>query len=192
MMTAITGANFRDGAYISFLSPYEDTRNIWIKTREASFEEAIPVTAVTERPIMGYFWSRDGKYLLYVMDKGGDENFNIYAVDPKEASAGVIPEARNITNMEGVRAAIYHISRIDPDLMFVGLNSRDKAWHDLYSLKISTGELTLMRENTNRYTDGCSTMRTSFAWPCAHCRWQGRTVRIDQEGETLALLMERA
>src|SRR5690554_6554280 len=66
----ITGSQLSpDGAYISFLSPYEDTRNIWIKTREASFEEAIPVTAVTERPIMGYFWSRDGKYLLYVMDK---------------------------------------------------------------------------------------------------------------------------
>ncbi len=23
----------------------------------------------------------------------------------------------------------------------IGLNNRDKAWHDLYSLKISTGEL---------------------------------------------------
>lgn len=141
-----------DGSYISFLSPYEGTRNIYVKTLEAAFEDAIPVTAVTERPIMGYFWSRDGRYLLYVMDKGGDENFNIYAVDPKEAAPGVIPEARNITNREGVRAAIYHISRIDPDLMFVGMNDRDRAWHDLYSLKISTGELSLLRENTNRFT----------------------------------------
>jgi dipeptidyl aminopeptidase/acylaminoacyl peptidase len=141
-----------DGSYISFLSPYEGTRNIYVKTLEAAFEDAIPVTAVTERPIMGYFWSRDGRYLLYVMDKGGDENFNIYAVDPKEAAPGVIPEARNITSREGVRAAIYHISRIDPDLMFVGMNDRDRAWHDLYSLKISTGELNLLRENNNRYT----------------------------------------
>jgi len=141
-----------DGSYISFLSPYQGTRNIYVKTLDAAFEDAIPVTAVTERPIMGYFWSRDGRYLLYVMDKGGDENFNIYAVDPKEATPGVIPEARNITNMESVRAFIYHISRVDPDLMFVGLNSRNPSWHDLYSLKISTGELTLLRENTNRYT----------------------------------------
>lgn len=183
----ITGSQLSpDGAYISFLSPYEDTRNIWIKTREASFEEAIPVTAVTERPIMGYFWSRDGKYLLYVMDKGGDENFNIYAVDPKEASAGVIPEARNITNMEGVRAAIYHISRIDPDLMFVGLNSRDKAWHDLYSLKISTGELTLMRENTNRYTGWMFDYEDKLRLAMRSLPDGTEELwRIDQEGETL-------
>ncbi len=141
-----------DGAYISFLKPYEGTRNIWVKPLDAPFEEALPVSNETARPISGYFWSRDGQYLLYVMDHLGDENFNIYAVDPQEASDGVIPEARNITNMEGVRVQIFHISKIDPDLMYVGLNSRDRAWHDLYSLKISTGELTLIRENTNRYT----------------------------------------
>ena len=33
----------------------------------------------------------------------------------------------------------------------IGINDRDKAWHDLYSLKISTGELTKLFENTNRY-----------------------------------------
>ncbi len=149
----ISGAQLSpDGSYVSFLSPYEGTRNIWVKSIDAAFEDAVPVTAVTERPIMGYFWSRDGRYLLYVMDNAGDENFNIYAVDPAFASQGVIPEARNITGMEGVRAFIYHISRINPDLMFVGLNNRQPAWHDLYSLNISSGELTLMRENNNRYT----------------------------------------
>jgi dipeptidyl aminopeptidase/acylaminoacyl peptidase len=141
-----------DGQFMSFLRPFEGTRNIWVKTREAAFEDAIAVTAVTQRPIMSYFWSRDSRFLLYVMDRGGDENFNIYALDPSQAAKGQIPEARNITNLEGVQATIYHVSRIDPDLLFVGLNHRDPAWHDLYSLNISSGELTLLRENTNRYT----------------------------------------
>jgi dipeptidyl aminopeptidase/acylaminoacyl peptidase len=175
-----------DGAYISFLKPYEGTRNIWVKTLDAPFEEALPVSNETARPISSYFWSRDGQYLLYVMDNLGDENFNIFAVDPKEAAEGLIPEARNITNMEGVRVQIFHISKIDPDLMFVGLNSRDKAWHDLYSLKISTGELTLIRENTNRYT----------SWIFDHedqLRMASRSTpegtselwRMDPEGETM-------
>jgi dipeptidyl aminopeptidase/acylaminoacyl peptidase len=34
--------------------------------------------------------------------------------------------------------------------MYVGLNDRDKAWHDLYRVRISTGEKTLMRQNTER------------------------------------------
>ncbi|MDR4988694.1 MAG: S9 family peptidase [Bacteroidales bacterium] len=141
-----------DGTYLSFLRPYNNNRNIWIKEREAAFSEAIPVTDRTDRPVMGYFWSRDGRYLLYVMDEGGDENFNIYALKPSEARSGFIPEARNITDLEGVRAQIYHIARTDHDVIFVGLNDRDPAWHDLYKLRISSGELTLLRENTNRYT----------------------------------------
>ncbi len=175
-----------DGAFVSFLRPYDGTRNIWVKTLDASFDEAIPVTQETARPVMGYFWSRDGKYLLYVMDKGGDENFNIYAVDPAQAAEGTIPEARNITNMEGVRAQIFHISRNDHDLMFVGLNQRDRAWHDLYSLKISSGELQLIRENTNRYTswifDHDDQLRMA-----SRSRQDGTNelYRLDPDGETL-------
>jgi dipeptidyl aminopeptidase/acylaminoacyl peptidase len=36
--------------------------------------------------------------------------------------------------------------------MYIGLNDRDKAWHDLYKVKISTGERMLMRQNTERIT----------------------------------------
>ncbi len=141
-----------DGSYLSFMRPFEGTRNLWVKERDADFSDALPLTDRTDRPIPGYFWSRDGRYILFVMDQGGDENFNIYAVDPSMAREGYIPEARNITDMEGVRAQIYHISRQDNDLMYVGLNKRDPSWHDLYELRISTGDLTLLRENTNRYT----------------------------------------
>lgn len=141
-----------DGEYVSFMRPYEGTRNLWVKKRDAAFSDALPVTDRTDRPIMGYFWSRDGKYILFIMDQGGDENYNIYALDPSQAGSGVIPTARNITQMDGVRAIIFHIAHNDPDLMYVGLNDRDPAWHDLYQLSISTGELIKLRENTNRYT----------------------------------------
>ena len=141
-----------DGDYLSFLRPYNDNSNIWVKPVDADFADALPVTDRTDRPIMGYFWSRDGSYILYVMDQGGDENFNIYALNPSEARPGYIPTARNITDVEGVRAQIFHIARNDHDLMYIGLNDRDPSWHDLYELRISTGDLTLLRENTNRYT----------------------------------------
>ncbi|MDD4673178.1 MAG: S9 family peptidase [Bacteroidales bacterium] len=140
-----------DGEFLAFLRPYNGIQNIWIKPRDASFDMALPVTSETTRPIRGYFWSGDGKYILYVQDNAGDENYNVYAVNPSEAKEDVLPEARNLTNLSHVRVQIHHISRIDHDLMFVGLNDRDKVWHDLYSLKISTGELALLKKNTNRY-----------------------------------------
>ena len=37
-------------------------------------------------------------------------------------------------------------------MIYVGINDRDKAWHDLYKVKISTGERTLVRQNTERLT----------------------------------------
>jgi len=39
------------------------------------------------RPIFSFFLTRGGKYLLFSQDKGGDENFNIYAVYTQEAPA---------------------------------------------------------------------------------------------------------
>jgi dipeptidyl aminopeptidase/acylaminoacyl peptidase len=151
----VTGAQLSpDGKYMSFIKPHLGTRNVWVKALSAPFEDARPLTDNTDRPVAGYFWSRDGQYLLYVKDQGGDENFNIYALDPQSPNAegSTVPEARKLTDREGVSAVIYAVPESDPDLMYIGLNDRDPAWHDLYALRISTGELQLLRENTDRFT----------------------------------------
>ncbi|MBV9269381.1 MAG: S9 family peptidase, partial [Acidobacteriaceae bacterium] len=141
-----------DGKYISFLKPYKDTRNIWVKKADEPFEAAKPISAETKRPVPVYFWSRDSKYILYAQDQLGDENYNVFAVDPageRDALTGV-PAARNITDAKGARAMIFAVPKNEPDIIYVGLNDRDKAWHDLYKLRISTGERTLLRKNTDR------------------------------------------
>jgi dipeptidyl aminopeptidase/acylaminoacyl peptidase len=151
----ISGAQISpDGRYISFLKPYKDTRNIWVKRTSDPYSAAKLITNDTKRPVRQYFWSRDGKYILFAQDQGGDENFNIYAVDPASAPAAgqEVPAARNLTAAKGVQTQIYAVPRTDPDIMYVGINDRDKAWHDLYRVRISTGERTLMRQNTERIT----------------------------------------
>ena len=151
----ISGAQISpDGAFIAFIKPFKGMRNIWVKKTAEPFASAKPVTADTKRPIPGYFWSRDGKYILFVQDKAGDENYNVYAVNPAEAPASGqdVPAARNLTDVKGVRAAIYAVPRSEPDAIYAGINDRDKAWHDLYKIKISTGERTLVRKNTERIT----------------------------------------
>ena len=151
----ISGAQISpDGKYIAFIKPYKDTRNIWVKRAEEPFSAAKLVTSDTKRPIPGYFWSRDGKYILFVQDKGGDEDFNVYAVNPAEAPAAgeEAPKARNLTDLKKVTAVIYAAPKSDPDAMYIGINDRDQAWHDLYKIKISTGERTLIRKNTDRFT----------------------------------------
>jgi dipeptidyl aminopeptidase/acylaminoacyl peptidase len=143
-----------DGAFIAFVKPFKGTRNIWVKKTGEPFANAKPITADTKRPIPTYFWSRDGKYILFVQDKAGDENYNVYAVDPSDAPASGqdVPTARNLTDVKGIRAVIYSVPRSEPDSIYVGLNDRDAAWHDLYKVKLSTGERTLVRKNTERIT----------------------------------------
>src|ERR1051325_9446030 len=151
----IAGAQISPGgAFIAFLKPFKGTRNVWVKKTGEPFTNANPIAADTKRPISGYFWSRDGKYILFVQDKAGDENYNVYAVNPADAPASGqdVPAARNLTDVKGIRAIIYSVPRSEPDAIYAGMNDRDPAWHDLYKVKISTGERTLMRKNTERIT----------------------------------------
>ncbi|MDQ3211545.1 MAG: S9 family peptidase [Acidobacteriota bacterium] len=141
-----------DGRFIAFRKPWEGTMNIWVKKTEEPFDQARRITAETRRPVPAFFWSRDSKYVLFVQDQGGDENYNVHAVDPSAAQgpAQGVPAARNLTDAKGARAIIYDLPRTNPDLIHVGLNDRDAAWHDLYQVRISTGERTLLRKNTDR------------------------------------------
>jgi len=149
----IAGAQISpDGRYLSFLKPYKGTRNIWVKGADEPFSAARPVSAEATRPIRSYFWSHDSKYILYVQDSGGDENFNVYAIDPNlpaDAKSGV-PPTRALTNLKGVRTEIFAVPKAKPDILYIGLNDRDPKWHDLYELKISSGEKKLLRKNTDQ------------------------------------------
>ncbi|MCC3151697.1 prolyl oligopeptidase family serine peptidase [Hymenobacter sp. BT770] len=149
----ISGAQLSpDGKFLSFIKPYNGTRNIWVKGLNEPFDKARPMTNDQARPVRGYFWSRDGKYLLYSQDKGGDENFNIYAVNPAETlpAGQAVPTARDLTGLKGVRVQVVNVPLTDPNTLYIGLNDRDKAWHDLYKLNLTTGEKTLVRQNNDR------------------------------------------
>ena len=149
----IAGAQISpDGQYLSFLKPYKGTRNIWIKKAGEPFTAARPMSHEATRPVRQYFWSRDSKYLLYAQDAGGDENFNVYAIDPTQAAdhATGTPPTRALTSYKGVRTMIYAVPKAKPDTLYIGLNDRDPKWHDLYELSISTGEKTLVKQNTEQ------------------------------------------
>lgn len=147
----IEGRLSPDGKYLAFIKPYQSVRNIWIKSINAPFEEARPITSDTNRPIPAYFWSYDSKYILYVQDKGGNEDFHVYAVNPFSEEG--IPAAANLTDIEGVKAIIYSVPKSEPDYIYVGLNDRDPAWHDLYKIHISTGLKEKYFENIHQIND---------------------------------------
>ena len=182
----ISGAQISpDGAFVAFLKPYNGTRNIWVKRTSEPFEAARPVTADMRRPIPSFFWSRDAQFILFVQDLAGDENYHVYAVNPRDAAGGNIPPSKHLTEGTGVRALIYEVPKTDPDMVYVGLNERDKAWHDLYKVRISTGERTLIRTNTERITgwqfDLTGKLRLATRTPASG---ETEVLRVDEQGFT--------
>ncbi|MCE2424261.1 MAG: alpha/beta fold hydrolase [Pseudomonadales bacterium] len=146
----ISGAQLSpDGKWISFRKPYREVMNIWVKGVDEPFEAARAITADSQRPVGGHFWTEDSRYVLYSQDKGGDEDYHVYAVDPgaeAEEATGV-PAARDLTPIDGIRALIYAVPEATPTKIIVGINDRDAALHDVYRLDIDSGERQLLIEN---------------------------------------------
>ena len=129
-----------DGKWLSWLAPKDGVMNIWIAPK-ADPTQAKALTAEKTRPIRAYFWSPDSAMVLFINDKGGDENFLLYGVDV--TSGGL----KALTPFEKTRAEVLGISRQIKDRILVGLNNRDARWHDVYSLDLKTGALTLVMKN---------------------------------------------
>jgi len=143
----IAGAQISpDGEWLSYLKAYQGKLNVFAKRIGTDAE--IQLTADTERPVTGYFWSIDASKILYVQDKGGNENFHVYAL-PVDGTP--TPEARNLTPHEGARAQIFSVPEETPDRIFIGMNQRDPQLMDGYWLDLATGEMTMVAENPGRH-----------------------------------------
>ena len=138
-----------DGAWISFVKPLDHVLNVWVKRVEDPFEAARPLTDDRARPVIQHFWSRDSLRVLFIQDRGGDENFHVYAVDPAAAAASGarVPAPLDLTPGAEVLARLYVLPEDDPRHAIVGLNDRDPRLHDVYRLDLWTGERELLLTN---------------------------------------------
>ncbi|MXO89531.1 S9 family peptidase [Pontixanthobacter aquaemixtae] len=129
-----------DGKWLSWLAPLEGVLNVWMAPVEEPASGKAMTTA-SERPIQQYFWAPDSKSLLYIQDKGGDENFLLYGVD---IATG---KERTLTDFENTRVDIIGTSETIRDRILIGLNNRDARFHDAYLLDLNSGDLALVQQN---------------------------------------------
>ncbi|HEY9266834.1 MAG TPA: S9 family peptidase, partial [Mycobacterium sp.] len=69
-----------DGKQIAFLAPWKDRLNVWVQSLEGS-DEPRCVTADDNRSVMHFEWTDDPRWLIYLQDTRGDENWHIHRVD---------------------------------------------------------------------------------------------------------------
>jgi dipeptidyl aminopeptidase/acylaminoacyl peptidase len=133
-----------DGQWLTWLAPFEGVLNVWLAPAD-DIGAAEPLTRLTGRPIAWQDWACDGEHILFISDENGDENWRIFAVDRATA------EIRTLTPISGVSARILMWSPERPGTILVGLNDRDKKWHDVWAVDLATTERRLVLENRGEF-----------------------------------------
>ncbi len=142
--TKAAGRISPDGQWLSWIAPRDGVLNIYVAPTSDP-AAGRPLTNERMRPIRQYFWSPDSKQILFINDKGGDENFLLYGVDVANA------QQRALTPFDKTRIQVVGISREVTDRILVGINNRDPKWHDVHSLDLKTGKLAPVLINTGGF-----------------------------------------
>lgn len=134
-----------DGTRIAFLAPHNGVMNIWVQT--IGGDDARAVTTGTQRPIRMYQWAHNGEQILFRQDRGGDENFHVYAVniaDGKEV---------DLTPFDAVQARILADDRDFPDEILIAVNNRNPQLHDAWRVNTRTGQGSIVFQNDDGFAD---------------------------------------
>lgn len=122
-----------NGKYLSYMEKDENNkRHVYVK--EIATGKVTRAIEEKDELIKGYGWVNDNR-LLYVMDKGGDENYHLYAANLDGS------QTIDLTPFEGVQANIISASRDYKDFIIVGLNKDNKQIHEPYKINVNTGAI---------------------------------------------------
>lgn len=130
-----------DGTRLAYIAPADGVLNVWVGEVGAGEDGYRPVTSDTDRGIRAFFWGHDNRRILYVQDKGGDENWRLYDVDLGTGAT------RDLTPFEDVQAQVVADDKRFPTELLVGLNKDNPQLHDVYHLDFESGELEKVAEN---------------------------------------------
>lgn len=129
-----------DGTQIAFRAPVDGVMNVWVAPVDDP-RKARAITSDKHRGIRSYFWAYDNEHILYRQDKGGDENWRVFAANVKTGAT------KDLTPFDGVAAQIENVAPEFPDEILVALNNRSPEYHDLHRINIRTGEMKLVQQN---------------------------------------------
>ncbi|MEJ2543748.1 MAG: S9 family peptidase [Calditrichaceae bacterium] len=136
-----TKASFKlspDGEYLAFMQPWENRMNVYVQ--KIGEDKETRITSATERDIAGFIWAGNDR-IAYVQDKGGNENFHLFAVNIDGS------DLKELTPFEGVRVSIVDDLEDEDEFMLIGMNKRDPRVFDVYRINIVSGEMEMIAEN---------------------------------------------
>ena len=128
-----------DGQRLAYIAPDQGVLNVWVRTVGKTDDRV--VTKDRKRGIRSYFWAQNNTHILYIQDKGGDENWHLYSVDLKRN------DVKDLTPFEGVQAQVLAVDPAFPNEILIGVNKRNRQLHDVFRVDLRTSKLTLEAQN---------------------------------------------
>lgn len=130
-----------DGKYISYMEKDADNkRHVYVK--ETATGKVTRAIEEKKELIRGYAWANNER-LLYVMDKGGDENYHVYAANIDGSNT------KDLTPFDGVKASIIKRLKEQKNFIIVSMNKENKQVEEPYRVNIVTGAIEKLFTNND-------------------------------------------
>jgi dipeptidyl aminopeptidase/acylaminoacyl peptidase len=118
---------------------------VWVRGIEDEHEDAVCVTHDSRRGITTYHWTDDPRFLLYLQDTDGNEDWHLYRVDLDHPDRPAV----DLTPLEtGARVFGVEPLKSAPGSVLVYMNQRPMSI-DAFRIDIATGETTLHLEQAD-------------------------------------------
>lgn len=123
-----------DGKYLSYMKRRETgERDLYLK--ETATQKESLLIKQEEDLIRAYFWANDSR-ILYLQDKGGNENYHLFGVDIDGSNK------KELTPYDGVKVDVLETLKDDEDHIIVQMNKDNLQQEEPYLLNINSGEVT--------------------------------------------------
>jgi len=128
-----------DGKYLSYREKDEKgKRHIYVKNTETN--DILRAIEEGKDVISEYSWANNSR-LIYTHDKGGDENYQLFAVDIDGSNP------KSLTPFENVQVEIQESLKDQPDYMIIEMNKDNPQIFEPYKINIVTGDMNKLFEN---------------------------------------------
>ena len=142
-----------DGRWLSYIKPWHGHMNVFVRPVGSQKERAITRDSV--RSISSYWWSADGKRILWIQDRGGDENYHLYVANINDTSSRVL----DLTPFKNVEVELLSLPPRTPDIVILTMNNRNPELADAYRVNLATGALELAATNPGNFVGYTADLR---------------------------------